>query len=93
MNPELVEKLWQRSEGKCECVKEAHNHPGGRCNKELVREMLDKEGEGSWKILQLFFSSGENINVYGGYCTECYRKLPSVLKDESRFSGKVWGTS
>jgi hypothetical protein len=93
MNPEMVEKLWQRSGGKCECKKAAHNHPGGKCDKVLVKEMLDKDGEGSWKILQVFVSGGENINAYAIYCTECFQKLPNALKKEGRFSGNLWGTS
>jgi hypothetical protein len=93
MTPEMIEKLWQRSQGKCECIKAAHNHPDKRCNKILAREMLDKEGEGNWEIYQIFVSGGENINAYAVYCTECFKKLPHALKKEERFSSNLWNST
>jgi hypothetical protein len=85
MTPEMIEKLWARCGGKCECLKAAHNHPGGKCSKVLVREMLDKSGEGGWKICKMFVAGGENINAYLVYCDECFQQLPSILKKEDRF--------
>ncbi len=74
MLPETVEKLWQRSGGKCECIKAAHNHPGKRCSHELDKEKKDKTEAGGWKIYQVFVSGGENINAYAIYCNECFQK-------------------
>ncbi|NLL90677.1 MAG: hypothetical protein GX226_06245 [Dehalococcoidales bacterium] len=93
MNPETIDKIWAKSGGKCECIKAAHNHPGGHCNKELVREMHNKSGAGGWKLLQMFVSSGENINAYAVYCIECFQQLPAVLQKDETYSGKVWGTT
>ena len=33
---ELVEKAWQRAEGKCECERTTHGH-WGKCNKPLLQ--------------------------------------------------------
>ena len=85
MNPEMIEKLWARCGGKCECIKAAHNHPGGRCNKELLKEMIDKSDDGGWKLCKMFVAGGDNINAYTVYCNECYRQLPSILQKEDRF--------
>lgn len=93
MTPEMIDKIWERSGGKCECVRAAHNHAGGRCNKELVREMHNRSDVGGWKLLQMFFPGGENINSYAVYCNECFQQLPSVLQKDETSAGKVWGTT
>jgi len=85
MTPEMIEKLWERSGGKCECVRAAHNHPGGRCNVELVKEMMDKSDAGGWKVCRLFMTGNENLNAVAIYCNGCYQQLPSVLQKEDRY--------
>jgi hypothetical protein len=89
MSSELIEKLWQRPQGKCECIKAAHNHPGGKCNKELKREMLANSGDGGWKILQIYTIGGENMNAYVIYCNDCFQKLPDSLKKEAQFGKNI----
>ena len=75
MLTEVLERVWQRSGGKCECARQSHNHSYIRCNKKLVREMQDKPALGGWKLYQRSAYGGNDVNSYAIYCWECYRKI------------------
>jgi hypothetical protein len=75
MLTEVLDQVWKRSGGKCECARQAHNHSYIRCNKKLIREMQDKPHPGGWKLYQQFAYGGNDINAYAIYCLECYHKI------------------
>ncbi len=41
---DVVNDAWELVEGKCECSRQAHQHPEGRCNKHLMQESRAKWG-------------------------------------------------
>jgi hypothetical protein len=75
MLTEVLEQVWKRSGGKCECARQSHNHSYIRCNKRLTREMQDKPGAGGWKLYQHFAYGGNDIKAYAVYCRDCYQKI------------------
>jgi len=46
---DVVKTCFEIVDGKCECRGKSHNHPDGRCNKELVWENRGREGHGAWE--------------------------------------------
>ena len=46
---DTVRTCWQIVGGKCECRRTSHQHPSGRCNKELVWENRGRSGRGAWE--------------------------------------------
>lgn len=75
MLPEILDQIWERAKGKCECAIQSHNHSYIRCNKKLVRGMQDKPNPGGWKLYQHGAYGGNNITAYSIYCWECYQKI------------------
>jgi hypothetical protein len=46
---DVVKDAWELVEGRCECSKPTHQHPGGRCNKQLSWEKRGQVGWGAWE--------------------------------------------
>ncbi len=75
MLTQVLETIWERAGGKCECCRQSHNHSYIRCNKKLIREMQDKPASGGWKLYQHFAYGGNDPSAYAVYCWECYQKI------------------
>ena len=46
----IVKAAWTRSGGRCECLRNIHDHPYGRCPRELVWEHRGQEDQmGAWE--------------------------------------------
>ena len=75
MLTQVLETVWVRAGGKCECCRQSHNHSYIRCNKKLIREMQDKSALGGWKLYQHFAYGGNDPGAYTIYCWECYQKI------------------
>ena len=73
---EIVERAWRRAEGRCECRRETHNHPGFRCNKELVWANRTGEGRGKWEAHHISVSGGHTLSNCEILCFEPRYGLP-----------------
>ncbi len=43
-----VLRAWQKSGGRCSCMRMSHNHSYVRCSRVLNYDLRDRPGEGGW---------------------------------------------
>jgi hypothetical protein len=73
----ILNRAWQKSEGKCHCTRFDHNHPYVRCNKPLTWDKQDKPNPSGW-VLHRRARYGKSINAaYEILCWQCYQKETS----------------
>jgi hypothetical protein len=79
---ETIRLAWERSGGKCECARSAHEHPHGRCHKPLVWEKRGKLGEyGAWQVRHKDFmerlkcSNSDDVHKCEIWCLDCLNKV------------------
>ena len=75
----VLDQVWQRSEGKCQCTRLDHNHPYVRCNKPLVWDKQDKPHPGGWRLHRRLGYSRNGITSREILCRECYQKVTQNL--------------
>lgn len=73
---DVIKDAWELVEGKCECSRNAHQHTGGRCNKQLSWEKRGKVGWGAWEAHPIdgipAHSSLTNCEII---CWDCLNKI------------------
>ncbi len=75
----VVERVWQRSRGKCECTRTGHSHPYICCNKPLVRDKHNKPFLGGWKFNYRLGYSEDAITSCEILCWDCYQRATKTL--------------
>ena len=69
----VLKEAWKRAGGRCECTRAAHNHAGGRCNKELVWENRAKDGLGKWEAHRVRTYDRDVITNCEVLCWTCHK--------------------
>lgn len=72
----VIEQAWNRAGGHCECVRESHRHPYGRCNLKLRYDRGGSQRRGGWSVNprdpSLSPSFPSNCEIL---CIDCYNRI------------------
>ena len=74
---ETIKLAWARSEGRCECRRNSHDHSVYRCPRKLIWTNRDREDEGAWEAHHVSVTSGDNYSNCELLCWPCHRKTQS----------------
>ena len=70
---EIVERVWRRSGGVCECVRTTHTHVG-RCKQQLTKDLRGDQGnQNGWEARSI---GGQYKNLASDceiLCWKCYK--------------------
>jgi len=67
-------QAWRKAGGKCECTRSLHNHPYGRCNKDLALENRGREtGRGCWEAHHRNSNGGDTVSNCEILCWDCHK--------------------
>lgn len=75
---DVVKKAFSRADGKCECKRSRHNHPYGRCGKELVWDNRGRNsGRGAWEAHHINANGDDNLSNCEILCWDCHKETES----------------
>ena len=74
-SPDVVERAWERADGRCECKRTNHGH-FLKCSKQLVWENRGRSaGErGSWEAHHISSTGGDTLSNCEILCWDCHSK-------------------
>lgn len=70
---DVIRQAWQRAGGRCECTRTTHGHPG-RCNKVLILENRDREGNGAWEAHHITADGPDTLSNCEILCWDCHKR-------------------
>lgn len=71
----IIKKAWERSGGRCECIKTTHGHPR-RCNKKLLELYRgDNESEYGWETHSKSGSYLNDLSDCEIICWDCMEEM------------------
>ena len=71
----VVEDVWKRAKGRCECRRRFHNHRYVRCNKQLVWRNRGREGRGAWEAHHRVRTRGDTLSNCEILCWDCHSRI------------------
>ena len=74
---DTISRAWTRSGRRCECRRSTHNHPYGRCPKNLVFSNRGREGRGAWEAHHTVATGGDGLSNCEILCWECHQNTRS----------------
>jgi hypothetical protein len=74
---DVIKQAWNRSGGRCECQRTAHDHSVFRCPRKLTWANRGREGEGAWEAHHVSVAGGDGLSNCQILCWTCHKKTQS----------------